>query len=79
MRDMTITANAIENLLDSYADHKAMMKIYEEEVDFDIDKLANDMEYMYHRGFCESSERWIKCLGMSPESPVIEKMIQEYM
>lgn len=79
MKDMTITANAIENLLNSYADHKAMMKTYEEEAEFDIDKLENDEEYMYHRGFCESSERWIRCIGLSPESPIVEKMIQEHM
>lgn len=79
MRDITIAANAIENLLDSYADHKAMMKTYEEEVDFDIDKLANDMEYMYHKGFCEAAERWIRCMGISPDSPVVEKRIMDRM
>lgn len=79
MKDMTITGNAIENLLDSYADHKAMMKTYEDEVDFDVDKLENDAEYMYHRGFCESSKQWMKCLGISPDSPIIEIMVREHM
>lgn len=79
MKDMAITGNAIENLLDSYADHKAMMKAYEEEVEFDIDKLENNAEYMYHRGFCESSERWIKCLGISPNSLIVEEMIRKHM
>ena len=79
MRDMTITANAIDNLLDSYADHKAMMKIFENEVDFDIDKLENDMEYMYHRGFCEAAERWMKCAGISPDSPIVENMVNKYL
>ncbi len=79
MKDMTITANAIENLLESYAEHKAMVNKYIEEADYDVDKLESDAEFMYHNGFCESSERWIRCLGISPESPIVEKMIQEYM
>lgn len=84
MKDMTITGNAIENLLDSYVDHKVMMKTYEDEVAFDecrvrLHKLENNAEYMYHRGCCETAESWIRCIGISPSSPIIEKMIKDHM
>lgn len=79
MKDVTIAGNTIENLLNTYADHKAQMKIYEEEVDFDIDRLENNAEYMYHKGCCETANNWIRCVGMSPNSPAIEKMIKEHM
>jgi hypothetical protein len=77
-KDVTITANAIENLLNSYADHKSVMKVYEEENNVDIKKLENDAEYMYHRGFCEAYERWIESVGISPNSPAIEKMVEDF-
>lgn len=72
-KDMTVTANAIENLLDAYADHKATKKTYEKDGDWESE------EYMYHRGFCEAAERWIRCCGISPDSPIVEKMVMEHM
>lgn len=34
---------------------------------------------MYHRGFCEAAERWIRCCGISPDSPIVDKMVMEHM
>ena len=79
MKDMNITGNAIENLLISYADHKAQEKLFIEETNFDIDKLESNSEFMYHKGFCECAERWIRCIGISPNSPIIEQMIKDNM
>ncbi len=79
MKDMNITGNAIENLLISYADHKAQEKSFIEETNFDIDKLEADSEFMYHKGFCECAERWIRCIGISPNSSIIEQMIKDNM
>ncbi|MGF0148446.1 hypothetical protein ACQRDF_13805 [Lachnospiraceae bacterium SGI.054] len=79
MKDMNITGNAIENLLISYADHKAQEKLFIEETNFDIDKLEANSEFMYHKWFCECAERWIRCIGISPNSPIIEQMIKDNM
>lgn len=79
MKDMNITGNAIENLLISYADHKAQEKLFIEETNFDIDKLEANSEFMYHKVFCECAERWIRCIGISPNSPIIEQMIKDNM
>ena len=79
MKDMNITGNAIENLLISYAEHKAQEKLFIKETDFNVDKLKENSEFMYHKGFCECAERWIRCIGISPDSPKIEQMIKHYM
>lgn len=78
MKDMNITGNAIENLLLEYAEHKAKVKLLMEEI-FDVDKLERDSDFMYQKGFCDSAEKWIRCIGMSPESPKIEQMIRKCM
>ena len=64
-------------LLYTYADHKVQLTAYEEEINFEIDKLETNVEYMFHRGCCETAEHWIRCLGMSPDSPFVEKIIKE--
>ena len=42
MKDMNITGNAIENLLISYAEHKAQEKLFIKETDFNVDKLKEN-------------------------------------
>ena len=76
MKDMNITEKAIEDLLLEYADHKAQVKLYMKE-ESDVDELENNPEFMIHYGFCKCAERWIRCLGMSPNSPVIEQMVKD--
>lgn len=79
MKDMNIIGNAIENLLLEYAEHKAKVKLLMEEASFDVDKLERDSDFMYQKGFCDSTEKWIRCIGMSLESPKIEQMIRDCM
>lgn len=79
MKDMDITGNAIENLLMSYADHKAQVRLFMEDENINADELEENSEFMYHKGFCECAERWIRCLGISPDSPKIEQMIKDCM
>lgn len=53
MKDMNITGNAIENLLISYADHKAQVRLFMEDENVNADELEENSEFMYHKGFCE--------------------------
>lgn len=39
MKDMNITGNAIENLLISYADHKAQVRLFMEDENVNADEL----------------------------------------
>lgn len=78
MKDMNITGNAIENLLMEYADHKMQVKLYMADED-NVDELENNSEFMYHYGFCECAKRWMRCIGISPNSPKIEQMINDCM
>lgn len=63
----------IDGGLNEYADHKATKKVYEKDGNWE------SKEYMYHRGFCETSERWIRCCGISPDAPIVEQMVMKYM
>lgn len=78
MKDMNITGNAIENLLISYADHKAQVRLFMEDENVNADELEENSQFMYHKGFCECAERWIRCLGISPDSPKIEQIIKDW-
>lgn len=59
MKDMNITGNAIENLLMSYADHKAQVRLFMEDENINAGELEENSEFMYHKGFCECAERYI--------------------
>lgn len=58
--NVTITENAIHNLMDSYVDHKKMTTEYEIEGD------TENPEYTFHKGCCETAESYMRILGVCP-------------
>lgn len=72
---MEITKNIIENMMITYVDHKKMMMEYEkEQEEF---KLEENPEYLFHKGCCETSEQWMRAIGVSPQCNFVTERLYE--
>lgn len=58
---MEITKNALENLMNTYVEHKKIMIEFENEDD------TENAEYTFHQGCCETAENWMRAVGVSPQ------------
>jgi hypothetical protein len=76
MTEMLITRNAVENLINEYAIHKTQENLARRNADYN--ELSEDTEFMYHAGFCRCAESWLRSIGISLESPMVEKMIRKH-
>lgn len=67
--NMEISRNVVENMMMTYVDHKKMMIEYEKELeenDGEYD-FEDNAEYMFHKGCCETTESWLRAIGVSPQ------------
>ena len=63
----------IEIMLLAYIDHRKILQEFDEEMD---DREAeNDAEYQFHKACCETSEMWMKAIGISPKCEFITERI----
>ena len=67
--DITLTENAIHNMMDTYVEHKRMMMEYEN------DGETEDSEYTFHQGCCETAECWMRLLEISPSCNYITEKL----
>lgn len=57
-----------------YVDHKKTMNNLEEEHG-DEEGLYEDGDYNFHRGCCETAEKWMEAIGVSPQCNfIMEKL-----
>lgn len=71
----TLTKNAIVNLIVDYADHLLDLREDEPYVAFANSTQVFTEDYAYDTGFCAAAELWMKALGISPESNMVQDII----
>ena len=60
----TLTKNAITNLIVNYADEFLRSR-----------EAETTEDYAYATGFCAAAESWMKTLGISPESNMVQDIL----
>ena len=73
--DITITENAIHNMMNTYIEHKKIMMDLEN--DFDEYELYEDGNYNYHRGCYETAESYMRLLEICPTCNYIMDKLYE--
>jgi hypothetical protein len=73
---MTLTKNAIKNLVSTYAIHYVMCKEYEENDLYDEIDLYDDVEYSHHKAYCAAAEEWMRAIGIDHQSNFVMEIIE---
>lgn len=70
---MEISKNALENMLLVYIDHKKILNEFDKEMnEWDME---NDVDYQFHKACCETSEMWMRAIGVSPNCNFITERL----
>ena len=70
---MEISKNALENMLLAYIDHKKMLNEYNKEMS--ESDIEDDADYQFHKACCETSEMWMRAIGISPNCNFITESL----